>query len=143
MHKKEKKKKGPIGPEKEEEEADKLEIFFCKIHDFHNPVSVVPAEIPPRYAINFVPAAPVPLFPRASSVAPVSFNVPAKVLVPAELPAHFVPASAIPLLILLLLFLLFPVRPLPFPFPPRLLLFHLLITPSFLLQISFSQHVLS
>ena len=35
MHKKEKKKKGPVEPEKEEE-ADKLESFFCKIHDFHN-----------------------------------------------------------------------------------------------------------
>ena len=67
VHKKEKKKKGPVGPEKEEEEADRLEIFFCKIHDFHNPVPVapgfVPAELPPRYAINFVPT----LFPRASS----------------------------------------------------------------------------
>ena len=66
------KKKRKERAEKEEEE-DKLEIFFCKIHEFHNPVTVapvfVPAELPPRYAINFVPA-DIPLFPRASSVVP-------------------------------------------------------------------------
>ena len=61
IHKKpEKKKKGPVEPEKvKEEEVDKLESFFCKIYDFHNPVPVapvfVPAELPPRYAISFVP----------------------------------------------------------------------------------------
>ena len=59
----EKKETGPVGPaEKEKEEEEKLETFFCKIHEFHNPVPVapvfVPAELPPRYAINFVPAAP-------------------------------------------------------------------------------------
>ena len=43
--------------------VDKLETFFCKIHEFHNPVPVAPAVIvpafipvPPRYAISFVPA---------------------------------------------------------------------------------------
>ena len=41
MHKKEKKKKGPVGPEKEEEE-EKLETFFGKIYEFHNPVPVAP-----------------------------------------------------------------------------------------------------
>ena len=58
------KKKGPVGPEKEEEE-DKLERFFSSIYAFHNPVPAsvpavfVPAELPPRYAIDFVPAMPV------------------------------------------------------------------------------------
>ena len=60
----EKKKKGPVGPKKEEEE-DKLERFFCHVYEFHNPApnapSFVPAELPPRYAISFVPATtPVP-----------------------------------------------------------------------------------
>ena len=52
-----KKKKGPVEPEKEEEE--KLERFFCHIYEFHNPVPepvFVPAALPPQYAINFVPA---------------------------------------------------------------------------------------
>ena len=61
IHKSEKKKKGPVEPEKEEEE-DKLERLFCNIYEFHNPVQnaapvFVPAELPPRYAINFLPAA--------------------------------------------------------------------------------------
>ena len=55
----EKKEKGPVAPEKEEEE-DKLERFFCHLYEFHNPVPntpvFVPAELPPRYTINFVPA---------------------------------------------------------------------------------------
>ena len=50
----------PGEKEKEKEEEDNLETFFCKIHEFHNPVPVtpvfVPAELPPRYAISFVPA---------------------------------------------------------------------------------------
>ena len=61
-----KREKGPVGPgeeEKEKEEEDKLETFFCKIHEFHIPVPVapvfVPAELPPRYAISFVPAAAI------------------------------------------------------------------------------------
>ena len=61
MHKKEKKKKGPAEPEKLEEEEDKLETFFCRLHDFHNPAPVapacVPADLPPRFATNFVLAA--------------------------------------------------------------------------------------
>ena len=58
VHKKEKKKKGPVEPEKEEED-DKLESFFCKLYEFHNPVLTAPAVVPflpPRYAISFVPA---------------------------------------------------------------------------------------
>ena len=61
VHKKEKERKGTVEPEKAKEE-DKLETFFCKIHEFYNPVPVAPvftpAELPPRYAIDFVPAAP-------------------------------------------------------------------------------------
>ena len=60
VHKTVKKKKGPVGPKKEEEEEDKLERFFFNLHEFHNPVEsapvFVPAVLPPRYAINFVPA---------------------------------------------------------------------------------------
>ena len=60
IHKYQKKKKGPVEPEKEEEE-EKLERFFCHIYNFHIPVAApvpvfVPAELPPRYTINFVPA---------------------------------------------------------------------------------------
>ena len=58
--------------EKEKEE-DKLERFFCHLYEFHNPVPnapvFVPAELPPRYAINFVPALPVS--PVASTAIPV------------------------------------------------------------------------
>ena len=58
----EKKKKGPVEPEKEtEKEPDRLELFFCHLYEFHNPApnapAFVPAELPPRYAIDFVPAA--------------------------------------------------------------------------------------
>ena len=71
VHKIANKKKGPVEPEKEEEE-DKLERFFCHIHEFHNPVpkapAFVPAELPPRYAINFVPAVNASVF--ATPVAP-------------------------------------------------------------------------
>ena len=93
----EKKKKGPVGPEKEEE-VDKLELFFCHMYEFLNPVpnatSFVPAELPPRYAINFVPAIvssspvaavsvsssssstpPVVSSPAISSSSPSSFSV--------------------------------------------------------------------
>ena len=68
-----KEKKGRVEPEKEKEkEEDKLELFFYKLHEFHNPVPnasvFVPAELPPRYVINFVPAAPTVL---ASPVVPV------------------------------------------------------------------------
>ena len=51
--------KGPVAPEKEEEE-DKLECFFCQLYEFHNPVlnapAFVPAELPPRFTISFVSA---------------------------------------------------------------------------------------
>ena len=84
IHKKPaKEKKGPVEPEKEEE-VDELERLFCHIYEFHNPVPApavfVPAELPPRYAINLVPALPViaspavpvisPVVPAISSVAP-------------------------------------------------------------------------
>ena len=67
----EKKKKGPVGPgEKEEEEPDKLETFFCHLYEFHNPTPpapvFVPAELPARYMINFVPASAVPAVPDVS-----------------------------------------------------------------------------
>src|SRR5258706_5199548 len=59
---KDRREKGPVGPEKEKEE-DKLESFFCHLYEFHIPVPAapvfVPAELPARYAIKFVPAAPV------------------------------------------------------------------------------------
>ena len=66
---KEKERKRPVEPEKEKEE-DKLERFFCHLYEFHNPVpnapAFVPAELPPRYAIEFVPAAPA-VFPIGSA----------------------------------------------------------------------------
>ena len=46
-----------------EKEADELELFFCHLFKFHNPdpdSSVSSVFVPPRYAINFVPAAPAP-----------------------------------------------------------------------------------
>ena len=69
-----KKKKGPVEPKKEEEE-DKLERFFCHLYGFHNPVPnapvFVPAELLPRYAINFVPAvSALPVSPK--TVVPIS-----------------------------------------------------------------------
>ena len=69
-----KKKKGPVEPEKEkEEEKDRLELFFCQLYEFHNPVQnapvFVPAELPPRYAIDFVPAT-VPAVPAVISSSP-------------------------------------------------------------------------
>ena len=107
---KRKKQKGLVEPEKE---LDKLELFFCQLYEFHNPVTAapafVPADLPPRYAINFVPAAPViPVVPSpstssASAFAPLSFSasVPAPVSGPAPVAddfsvvssANFIPAS--------------------------------------------------
>ena len=83
---KDKKEKGPVEPEKEKEE-DKLERFFCHLYEFHNPVPntpvFVPAELPPRYAIDFVPAAPAQVaFVPAASAVPVS--VPAVYTAPAS-----------------------------------------------------------
>src|SRR5258706_6870555 len=79
-----KKKEGPIGPEKEEEE-DKLESFFCHVYEFHNPApatpAFVPADLPPRYAIDFVPATSVSTasasVPVSAADVPVVPNVPA------------------------------------------------------------------
>ena len=71
----EKKKKGPVEPGKEGE-SDKLETFFCHIYEFHNPTpsspAFVPAELPARYAINFVSPCSAPsvashVFPTAST----------------------------------------------------------------------------
>ena len=77
---KDKKKKGPVEPEKEKEE-DKLERFFCHLYELHNPVPnapvFVPAELPPLYAIDFVPAASaLPVSPK-----PVVPDVPGSVVV--------------------------------------------------------------
>ena len=67
----EKKEKGPAEPGKEEEE-DKLGSFFCHLYEFHNPVqdvpAFVPAELPRRYSINFVPAVPVAASSTISSI---------------------------------------------------------------------------
>ena len=77
-NKMEKKEKGPVEPGKEEEE-DKLETFFCQLYEFHNPpVSVpdfIPAELPPRYAINFVPASHAAERSAVSPASVVSNNV--------------------------------------------------------------------
>ena len=59
--------------EKKEEEEDKLETFFCNLYEFHNPAPPIapvfaPAELPPRYAINFVPA--VSALPVSPVIAP-------------------------------------------------------------------------
>ena len=77
----EKKKKGPVGPgEKEDEEPDKIETFFCHLYDFHNPTPsapvFVPAELPTRYMINFVPASAVSVSLSAVSVSdtPISLS---------------------------------------------------------------------
>ena len=62
-----KKKKGDVGTEKEkeEEEGERLANFFYTLHDFLAPINVpanifVPAELPARYAIDFVPASAIP-----------------------------------------------------------------------------------
>ena len=67
------KRKGTWGQEKEkeEEEGERLANFFYAIHQFFVP-SVpanvfVPAELPARYAIEFVPAAAVVTPPVTSS----------------------------------------------------------------------------
>ena len=51
-----------------------MESLFCHIYDFHNPVQnaapvSVSANLPPRYAINFIPASVISDF-SASNVAP-------------------------------------------------------------------------
>ena len=81
MHKHEqKRKKGPVGPG--EEESDKLESFCCHLYESHNPVTApvfVPEELPPRYAINFVPALPVSVPAPDSVISPVPVSVPVPV----------------------------------------------------------------
>ena len=107
-----KREKGPVGPGEKEEEEDTLETFFCKIHEFLNPVTAapvpVPAELPPHYAINFVPAnvpnsVPVPsvnfsssysAVPSANSVVPFPSSSVASSPFSVVSSAHFVfPAS--------------------------------------------------
>ena len=92
----EKREKGPVEPGKEEEE-DKLEIFFCQIYEFHNPPVpapvFIPAEVPPRYAINFVPAsATQPEFSVVSSVSVVS---PVNIVPPSAVSARSVSARSV------------------------------------------------
>ena len=84
-----------------ETETEKLESFFCHLYEFHNPASItsapvfVPAELPPRYSINFVPSVPVPV-PASVSVS-ASTPVSASFLPSTEFsivsPANFVNAS--------------------------------------------------
>ena len=83
---KKKKKKGPVEPEDEEEE-DKLETFFCNLYEFHNPVPNAPvfvqAELPPRYAINFVPASNVSTSPAVPPVTALPAVLPVLPVLPA------------------------------------------------------------
>ena len=81
-------------PGKKEEEEDKLETFFCQLYEFHNPpVSVpvfIPADLPPRYAISFVPAVPV----DNAAVPSASAHISAPVSVPPVIAASSVVPSA-------------------------------------------------
>ena len=76
-----KKKKGDVGTEKEKEkeEGERLDNFFSVIHEFlvssNAPTNVfVPVELPARYAIDLVPAAPVVNPVMSSSVVVSSVN---------------------------------------------------------------------
>ena len=109
-----KKGKGPVEPEKEKDkEEDSLELFFSNIYEFLNPVpavnaaAFVPANLPPHYVINFVPAvSPVIASPAfvSSPVAPVIVSPPVFVPVSPVVfsspdfsvvsSVNFVPASA-------------------------------------------------
>ena len=81
-----KKKKGPVGPEKEEEE-DKLELFFSSVYEFHNSVPVfIP---PPRCSVNSVNPVPV----TQSSPSTDHSVVSSRVVLPFS-PASFVSASS-------------------------------------------------
>ena len=66
------KKKGDVGTETEKE-GERLANFFYALHEFFVPsvpaTVFVPAELPARYAIQFVPAAVVVTPPVASSSA--------------------------------------------------------------------------
>ena len=89
-----------VTPEKEEE--DKLERFFYHMYDFHNPVPnapvFVPAELPPRYAISFVPAVsavPVIASPAVPVIAVPSVSVPIPVLTSASVPVGYSVVSSV------------------------------------------------
>ena len=91
IHKIEKKKKGPVEPKKEEE-VDELERFFCHVYEFHIPVltpAVVPAVLPPRYAIRFVPAS-VSAVPASAS--PTVFTSPIAVPSPVSTDYSVIPS---------------------------------------------------
>ena len=112
-----KKKKGDVGTEKkkEGEEGERIANFFSAIYEFFVPTTnatnaFVPAELPARYAIDFVPAvsAATDFVPAVSAASPVpdllvsdlfhNPTAPASVPVfdPADLPPryaiNFVPA---------------------------------------------------
>ena len=83
------KEKGPVEPGKEEaREEDKLESFFGHLYEFHisdTPISSshIPAELPDRYAIAFVPASTsVPILVSAST----SVSVPVSVTAASDAP---------------------------------------------------------
>ena len=61
--------------EKEKEEGERLANFFSAIYEFFVPSNAtnafVPAELPARYAITFVPAVSVSDLPVASDASPV------------------------------------------------------------------------
>ena len=104
------KKKGPVEPEKEKEkEKDEMEDFFCQIYEFHipapTPAVFVPAALPPRYAISFVPAVSV-----SASVPDVVPSSPASPASPCDYSvvstANFVVSSVAPSFV-----------PVPFPVP--------------------------
>ena len=69
---KDKEKKGPAGPEKEKEE-DKLERFFCHLHEFHYPVPNTPI---------FISSTDVPVFPNAGCSVVSSLSHPSPLLFP-------------------------------------------------------------
>ena len=75
-----KKKKGEVGTEKEKEkeEGERLANFFYTLHEFLAPTNVpanvsVPAELPARYKIDFVPASDVRV---SASVVPAVVSTP-------------------------------------------------------------------
>ena len=81
-----KEKKGPVEPEKEKEkEEDSLELYFSILYEFLNPVPAVNAAVPnlpPRYVINFVPAAASVIASPVIASPPVVSHVP--VVVPSS-----------------------------------------------------------
>ena len=103
-----KRKKGDVGTEKEKEkeEGERLTIFFNTIYEFFVPTNnviktFVPAELPARYAIDFVPAAIVSVSdsaPAASASVSVPNAAPVSVVgtdvFSVVSSANFIPASA-------------------------------------------------